>query len=73
MALANRLEQSAVAGLGERGKAEFVDDQQLVAGKLSLQAQEPLLVVGLDEFMHNRGGGGEAVFSSSLTFYDFPA
>ena len=37
-----------------------------MAGKLPLQAQEPLLVVGLDEFMHNRGGGGEAGFYASL-------
>ncbi len=44
-----------------------------MAGKLPLQAQEPLLVEGLDEFMHNRGGGGEAGFYASLTFYDFPA
>ena len=27
---------------------------------------EPLLVVGLDEFMHNRGGGGEAGSYASL-------
>jgi len=38
VALGEHLEEQLGAGLGERHVAEFVDDQQLVAGKLALQA-----------------------------------
>jgi hypothetical protein len=44
----------------ERHEAELVDDQEIVAGELLLQAQEPLLVARLDEFVDQGGGGGEA-------------
>jgi len=37
-----------------------------VAGKLLLQAQEPLVVTGLDEFVNDGGGGGEAGFDAML-------
>ncbi len=37
-----------------------VDDQELVAGHLLLQAQEPAFVAGLHQFVHEGGGGGEA-------------
>ena len=60
VALAEHLEQQFGAGLGERHVAEFVDDQQLVAGELALQAQQPLLVAGLDQLVDQGGGGGEA-------------
>ncbi len=41
-------------------EAELVDDQKLVGGELALQAQQPLLVAGLDQLVHDRGGVGEA-------------
>jgi hypothetical protein len=31
-----------------------------VTGELTLEAQEPLVVAGLDQFMHEGGSGGEA-------------
>jgi hypothetical protein len=37
-----------------------VGDQQLVAGDLLLEAQEPALVAGLHQFMQEGGRGGEA-------------
>ena len=42
------------AGLRQRHISKFVDDQQLVTGELALQAQEPLVVAGLDQFVHER-------------------
>lgn len=66
IALADQLEQQLGAGPGERDKAQFVNDQQLVAGKLLLQAQEPLVVAGLDEFVNDGGGSGEAGFDAML-------
>jgi hypothetical protein len=33
---------------------------------LPLQAQEPLVVTGLDEFVNDGGGGGEAGFDAML-------
>ena len=64
IALADQLEQQLGAGLRQRNEAKFVDNQQLVAGELLLQAQEPLLVAGLDEFVND--GGGEAGFDAML-------
>jgi hypothetical protein len=60
IALGEHLEEQFGAGLGERHVAKFVDDQQLVAGDLALQAQQPLLVASLDQFVDQGGGGGEA-------------
>ena len=44
VALAKHLEQEFSAGLGERHEAELVDDQQLVFGRLLLEAQQALFV-----------------------------
>ena len=44
----------------EGHEAELVDDQELVAGHLLLQAQEPALVAGLHQFVYEGGGGDEA-------------
>ena len=44
VALAEHPGQQLRPALREGHKAEFVDDQQLVAGQLLLQAQQPLLV-----------------------------
>ena len=48
------------AGLRQRHISKFVDDQQLVTGELALQAEKPFLVAGLDQFVHEGGGGREA-------------
>src|SRR6478672_4566355 len=48
------------AGLRQWHIAEFIDDQQLVASKLALQTQEPFVVAGFNQFMHESGGGREA-------------
>ena len=39
---------------------EIVDDQDLVAGQPALQAEQALLLAGLEQFVHQRGGGDEA-------------
>ena len=65
--LREHLEERFGAGLGERHVAEFVDDQQLVSGELALQAEEPLLVVGLDQLVNQGRRGDEADRETLLT------
>ena len=60
VALAEHLEEQFGACLGKRHEAEFINDEQLVAGDLLLEAQQLPLITGLDEFMDQGGGGGEA-------------
>ena len=62
----DQLEQQLGSGFGERHEAEFVDDQELVAGQLLLQAQEPAFVSGLHQLVHEGGRGGEAVGEALL-------
>jgi hypothetical protein len=47
-------------------RCQAANDQQLVAGELPLQTQEAFVVTGLDEFMNDGGGGGEAGFDAML-------
>src|SRR5215212_8043395 len=51
VALAEHLKQQLGAGLRERHIAKFINDQQLVAGQLALQAAQSLLVPGLDQLV----------------------
>src|SRR3954453_2423368 len=51
VALAEHLKQQLGAGLRERHIAEFINDQQLVAGQLALQAAQSLLVPGFNHLM----------------------
>src|SRR3546814_10941038 len=60
LTLGDQLEQQFGAGLGERHKAQFVDDEQLVSGHLLLEAQKTALVAGLHHFADQRCRGGEA-------------
>src|SRR5882757_4552041 len=60
VALAEDLEQQLAAGRRQRDIAEFIDDQQLVTSQLALQAQQALLVSGLDQLMDQSGGRDEA-------------
>ena len=60
IALAEHLEQQLGAGLGQRHEAEFVDDQKLVGGELSLEPQQLLVIARLDELVDQGGGGDEA-------------
>ena len=66
VALAENLEEQFGAGLGQRHEAQFIDDQQLIAGDLLLEAEQLLFVAGLDQFADQRGGGGEAHAMSAL-------
>ncbi len=66
VALAEHLEEQLGACLGQRYEAEFIDDQQLVARDLLLEAQQLALVAGLDQLMDQSGGGDEADAVSSL-------
>ena len=60
VAQGDHFEQQLGPGLGEGYEAEFVDDQQLVAGDLLLQAEQAPLVAGLHQRIDQRGGRGEA-------------
>src|SRR3546814_15998920 len=66
LTLGDQLEQQFGAGLGERHKAQFVDDEQLVSGHLLLEAQKTALVAGLHHFADQRCRGGEAHRQSFL-------
>ena len=48
------------SGLGQGHEAEFIDDEQLIAGDLLLEAEQLLLIANLDQFADQRGGGSEA-------------
>ena len=60
VSLAEDLEEELRAGLREWDEAKLVDDEQLESGKPLLEVEQPPLVPGLDEFVDQRGGGGEA-------------
>ena len=60
VALGEDLEQQLGPGLRQRHVAEFVHDQEILLGELLLDAQETLVVPGLEQFVHQRGEGGEA-------------
>ena len=51
VALAEDLEEQFRAGSGQWDKAQFVYDQQVQAGQLPLQIQQPSLVPGLHQLM----------------------
>ena len=55
--LAEDLEQKLGAGRRQGHIAEFIDDQKLIGGELSLEAQKPLLVARLHELVDKPGGG----------------
>src|SRR3712207_8737665 len=59
MTISENLEQQFRAALREGDEAELVDDQQLVAGQLLLQAQQAFLVARLQELVHQGGRRGE--------------
>ena len=60
VAPAEDVEQELAAGLREGHVSELVDDQQADLGELVLEAEQPLLVARLDQFMDQMGGRGEA-------------
>jgi len=60
VSLADGLEEQLGAGLGEWHITEFIDDQQLLGGKLFLEAPQVLFVPSLDQFADQSGGGEEA-------------
>ena len=60
VAPAEDVEQELAAGLREGHVSELVDDQQADLGELVLEAEQPLLVARLDQFMDQIGGRGEA-------------
>src|SRR5215831_15835254 len=55
------------AGCRQRYIAEFVDDQQLVGRQLTLEAEQSLLVSGLDQLVDHSGRGSEADRQTFLT------
>ena len=54
------LEEQLSSGLGERHEAQFIDDQQFVAGDLLLESKQFLLVASLDQLADQSRGGSEA-------------
>ena len=66
VALAEDLKEQLRAGAGEGHEAQFVDDQQVEAGKLSLEVEQPSLIPGFHQLVDQGGGGGEAHRQSPL-------
>ena len=60
VALAEHLEEQLGAGFRQRHEAEFIDDEQFVAGDLLLEAQQLLLIASLDQLTDQGRGSGEA-------------
>ena len=60
VALAEHLEEQLGAGLRQGHEAQFIDDEQFVAGDLLLEAEQLFLVAGLDQLADQCGGSGEA-------------
>jgi hypothetical protein len=60
IALAEDLEEQLGAGLGQRHEAQFVNDQQFVAGEQLLEALQIFLIAGLDRQADQGGGAGES-------------
>src|SRR5215813_6396835 len=65
--LAEDLEQELRTGRRQRDIAELVDDQQLVGRQLALEAEQSLLVSGLDQLVDHSSRGGEADRQALLT------
>ncbi len=49
IAQAEHLEEQLGAGLGQGHEAQFVDDEQFIAGNLLLETEQLLVVASLDE------------------------
>ena len=60
VALREDLEQQFGPGRRQRHVAEFINDQQLITGKLALNPKQPLLVTSLKEFVDQRRRRDEA-------------
>ena len=60
VALAEDLEEQFRPSVGQGHEAQFVDDEELEAGQLALQVEQPAFVPGFHEFVDQGGGGGEA-------------
>jgi len=60
VALAEHLEEQLGSGFRKRDEAQLVDDQELACCKLFLQALQISFVPGLEQFMDQCRGGGEA-------------
>ena len=67
VALGEDLEQQLGAGLRQRDVAELVHDQYILRDELLLHAQQALVIPGLEQVVHQRGGGGEAHPRAFLT------
>src|SRR6516164_10208162 len=65
--LAEDLEQELRAGRRQGDVAELVDDQQLVGCQLALEAEQSLLVSGLDQLVDHSSRSSEADRQAFLT------
>ena len=66
VALRDGFEQKFGAGFGQRHEAELIDDQQMLAGELFLQAQKTPLIARFHQFMNQGGGGDKANLQALL-------
>ena len=66
VALRDDLEEKLGPGLAQWHKTQFINDQQVLADQLFLQALQAAFVDGLDEFMDESSGSGEAYFPALL-------
>ena len=66
VALRDDLEEKLGPGLAQWHKTQLINDQQVLADQLFLQALQAAFVDGLDEFMDESSGSGEAYFPALL-------
>ena len=66
VALRDDLEEKLGPGLAQWHKTQFINDQQVLADQLFLQALQAAFVDGPDEFMDESSGSGEAYFPALL-------
>ena len=64
--LRDGFEQKFGAGFRQRHEAEFIDDQQMLAGQLFLQAQKTPLITRFHQFVNQGGGGDKADLQALL-------
>ena len=67
MTLAEDLEKQLRAGLRERHVAEFIDNEELDGGELSLELEQTPLVARLHQLMDEAGRGEEGDREAALT------
>ena len=67
VALAEDFEEQFRPGVGQGHEAQFVDDEELEAGQLALEVEQPALVPGFHKLVDQRCGRSSLASMSSWT------